>query len=141
MLYLEGHVSDAAAHFNESVRLQPNQLASYYYLALIARDQGNEAEAIQKLEILLQHYPDHAPSREVLGELLMSAHQYPEAESNLEKAVQLDPKSVKANYQLGLLLSRMGKKEESDKQLELAKSLRTEDQASRLQLRLLDPDQ
>jgi tetratricopeptide (TPR) repeat protein len=141
VLYLEGHLSDAAAHFNESVRLQPNQLASYYYLALIARDGGNEAEAIQKLETLLQHYPDHAPSREVLGELLMSAHQYPEAESNLEKAVRLDPKSVKANYQLGLLLSRMGKKEESDKQLEIAKSLRTEDQASRLQLRLLDPDQ
>jgi tetratricopeptide (TPR) repeat protein len=141
VLYLEGHLADAAAHFNESVRLQPNQLASYYYLALIARDQGQESEAIQKLETLLQQYPDHAPSHEVLGELLMSAHQYPEAESNLEKAVGLDPKSVKANYQLGLLLSRMGKKEESDKQLEIAKSLRTEDQASRLQLRLLDPDQ
>jgi hypothetical protein len=35
----------------------------------------------------------------------------------------------------------MGKKEEADKQLEVAKSLRAEDQASRLQLRLLDPDQ
>ncbi len=141
VLYLEGHLSEAAAHFSESVRLQPNQLASYYYLALIARDEGNEAEAIKRLETLLQQYPDHVPSHEVLGELLMGAHQYPEAESNLEKAVRLDPTSVKANYQLGLLLSRMGKKEESEKQLEIAKSLRTEDQASRLQLRLLDPDQ
>ena len=141
VLYLEGQLSEASAHFTESVRLQPNQLASYYYLALIARDQGNEAGAIEKLETLLQQYPDHAPSREALGELLMNAHQYPEAESNLEKAVRLDPKSVKANYQLGLLLSRMGRREESDKQLEIAKSLRTEDQASRLQLRLLDPDQ
>jgi Flp pilus assembly protein TadD len=71
----------------------------------------------------------------------MGAHQYTEAESNLEKAVRLDPKSVKANYQLGLLLSRMGRKEESDKQLEIARSLRTEDQSnSRLQLRLLDPE-
>jgi predicted Zn-dependent protease len=108
---------------------------------LIARDQGNEAEAIKKLETLLQQYPDHAPSREALGELLMGAHQYTEAESNLEKAVRLDPKSVKGNYQLGLLLSRMGKNEESANQMEIAKSLRTEDQASRLQLRLLDPDQ
>jgi tetratricopeptide (TPR) repeat protein len=141
VLYLEGHLPDSSAHLNESVRLQPNQLASYYYLALIARDQGKESEAIQKLETLLQQYPDHAPSHEVLGELLMSAQQYPEAQSNLEKAVRLDPKSVKANYQLGLLLSRMGKQEEADKQLEVAKSLRTEDQASRLQLRLLDPDQ
>ena len=122
--------------------MQPQQLASYYYLALIARDQGNEADAIEKLEQLLQQYPEHAPSCEALGELLMSAHKYPEAEKNLEKAVRLNPKSVKSNYQLGLLLSRMGKKDEADKQLELAKSLRVEDEkTSRLQLRLLDPDQ
>jgi predicted Zn-dependent protease len=121
--------------------LQPEQLASYYYLALVVRDQGNEAEAIQKLEELLQRYPDHALSCEVLGGLLMSAHRYPEAESNLKKAVRLNPKSVKGNYQLVLLLARMGKKEEADKRLEIAKSLRTQDESnSRLQLRLLDPD-
>jgi Flp pilus assembly protein TadD len=72
----------------------------------------------------------------------MNARRYSEAETSLEKAVRLNPKSVKANYQLGLLLARMGRKAESDKQLEVAKSLRTEDEAtSRLQLRLLDPDQ
>jgi Flp pilus assembly protein TadD len=72
----------------------------------------------------------------------MNAHRYSEAESNLEKAVRLNPNSVKANYQLGLLLTRMGKKDEAEKHLELAKSLRTQDEGnSRLQLRLLDPDQ
>ncbi len=140
--YLEGRLADAAVHLRESVRLQPEQLASYYYLALVAKDQGNEAEAIVTLQELLRRYPDHASSCEVLGSLLMSAQRYPEAESSLEKAVRLNPKSVKANYQLGLLLARMGKKDEAAKQLELAKSLRTEDEAtSRLQLRLLDPEQ
>jgi tetratricopeptide (TPR) repeat protein len=142
VLYLQGQLPDAATHLTESVRLQPQQVASYYYLALIARDQGKEAEAIDKLQGVLKQNPDHAPSCEALGELLMSARQYPEAENNLKKAVRLDPRSVKANYQLGLLLARMGKKEESDKQLELARSLRTENEkTSRLQLRLLDPDQ
>ena len=71
----------------------------------------------------------------------MSAQRYADAERNLRKAVELTPKSVKANYQLGLLLARMGKKEEADNQLALAKSLRVEDEAtSRLQLRLLEPD-
>jgi Flp pilus assembly protein TadD len=89
---------------------------------------------------LLQHYPDDAASCEALGGLLVSAHRYLEAKRNLERAIRLNPKSVKANYQLGLLLMRMGKKEEADKRLELAKSLRTEDESSsRLQLRLLDP--
>jgi tetratricopeptide (TPR) repeat protein len=142
VLYLEGRPADAATHLRESVRLQPEQLAPYYYLALLARDQGNEAEAIDTLEELLRRYPDHASSCEALGTMLMNAHRYPEAESSLEKAIRLNPKSVKANYQLGLLLARMGKKAEADKQLEMAKSLRTEDEAtSRLQLRLLDPDQ
>jgi tetratricopeptide (TPR) repeat protein len=142
VLYLEGSLQEAAIHLNESVRLQPQQVASYYYQALIARDQGNDAEAIQILESLRRQYPDHAPSCELLGELLMAAHRYEDAEANLENAVRLDPKSVKGNYQLGLLLSRMGKKQAADRQLEIAKSLRTEDEAaSRLQLRLLDPDQ
>ena len=54
--------------------------------------------------------------------------------------MQLNPTSVKANYQLGLLLARMGRKEEADKQLALAKTLRQDDEAtSRLQLRLIEP--
>jgi tetratricopeptide (TPR) repeat protein len=142
ILYLKGHLTEAKTYLSESVRLQPQQVASYYYLALIARDQGRDTEAIERLETLLQRYPDHASSCELLGELLMSAHKYPEAENNLQKAVRLNPTSVKANYQLGLLLSRMGKKSEANRQLEIAKSLRTQDEAtSRLQLRLLDPDQ
>jgi hypothetical protein len=41
-----------------------------------------------------------------------------------------------------LVLTRMGKKDEAEKRLEIARSLRTEDEGnSRLQLRLLDPDQ
>jgi tetratricopeptide (TPR) repeat protein len=142
VLYLQGHLDEAAQHLRESVRLQPDQVAPYYYLALIGRDQGRDEEAIRTLEDLLRRYPDHALSCEVLGGLLMNAHRYPEAESSLEKAVRLNPGSVKANYQLGLLLTRMGKKEEAEKRLEIAKSLRTQDEGnSRLQLRLLDPDQ
>jgi len=142
VLYLQGHLDDAAKHLRESVRLQPNQLAPYYYSALIERDQGHDEEAIRMLQELLHRYPDHAPSCEALGGLLMNAHRYSEAEGSLENAVRLNPSSVKANYQLGLLLTRMGKKDEADKRLELAKSLRSQDETnSRLQLRLLDPDQ
>jgi len=72
---------------------------------------------------------------------MMNARRYDEAERLLRKAVELNPKSVKANYQLGLLLARTGRKEEADKQLALAKSLREEDdKTSRLQLRLLEPE-
>ena len=142
VLYLQGKLEEAAQHLRESLRLQPDQLAPYYYSALIEREQGRDQEAIRMLQELLRRYPDHAPSCEVLGGLLMNAQRYSEAEGSLENAVRLNPSSVKANYQLGLLLTRMGKKDEAEKRLEFAKSLRSQDEAnSRLQLRLLDPDQ
>lgn len=141
VLYLQGHLEEAAARLRESLRLQPEQLASRYYLALVARDQGRDKEAIVSLEDLLGRYPDHAPSCEVLGGLLMNERRYPEAETQLRRAIELDPESVKANYQLGLLLARTGRKEEADRQLERARSLREKDEeASRLQRRLLDPE-
>ena len=142
VLYLEGKLAESAAHLSESIRLRPQQLASYYYQALIARDQNRDVDAVRILEKLLREYPEHTASLELLGELQMAAHHYPEAEANLQKAVQLEPKSSKANYQFGLLLSRMGKKEQAQRQFEIAKSLRTEaEKTSRSQLRLLDPDQ
>jgi tetratricopeptide (TPR) repeat protein len=140
ILYTQGNLPEAAAHLRESIRLHPEQLASNYYLALVARDQGNDGEAIDTLVQLLRRYPDHALSCEVLGELQTKAQNYTEAETYLRKAIQLNPSSVKANYQLGLLLARTGRKEEAEKQLALAKTLR-EDDKSRLQLRLLDPGQ
>ena len=141
VLYMQGHLAEADARLRESVRLDADQVASPYYLALVARDQGRDAEAIERLEELLRRYPDHASSCEALGGLMMNGQRYAEAERLLRKAVEFNPKSVKANYQLGLLLARTGRREEADKQLELAKSLREEDDAtSRLQLRLLDPE-
>jgi len=142
VLYMQAHLAEADARLRESLRLDADQVASPYYLALVARDQGRDAEAIERLEDLLRRYPDHASSCEALGGLLMNGRRYAEAERLLRRAVELNPKSVKANYQLGLLLARTGRREEADKQLAMAKSLREEDDAtSRLQLRLLEPDQ
>ena len=115
-------------------------MPSYYYLALVARDQGKDDEAIAMLAKLLGRHHDHAAASETLGILLMTRQRNDEAERHLRTAVRLNPKSVKANYQLGLLLTRLGKKEEADRQLAHAKTLREEDEASsRLQLRLMDP--
>src|SRR4029078_8525774 len=105
------------------LRLQPAQLASHYYLALVLRDQGNDAEAIGILETLLQRFPDHAASSEALGGLLMTAQRYDEAERRLRDAIRVNPKLVKANYQLGLLLARAGREEEADRQHAVAKAV------------------
>lgn len=142
VLYLEAKLDEAARKLRESIRLQADQVASYYYLGLIARDEGKADQAIHTFEELLRRHPAHAPSHEALGTLLMSAGRYAEARRSLERALDLNPRSVKANYQLGLLLGRVGNKEDAAKRLEIARSLRQQDaENSRLQLRLLEPEQ
>jgi cytochrome c-type biogenesis protein CcmH/NrfG len=42
---MQGHLAEAGARLRESLRLDADQLASPYYLALVARDQGKDAEA------------------------------------------------------------------------------------------------
>src|SRR5438045_7125975 len=59
IFYIQGRLDEADAHLRESTRLQPEQLESNYYLALVARDRGKDAQAIEDLERLLQRYPDH----------------------------------------------------------------------------------
>ena len=92
---------------------------------------------------MLRRYPDHAAVVRSPGRADDDrAGATPRRSGSSAGRCELSPKSVKANYQLGLLLARTGRKEEADKQLALAKSLREEDDAtSRLQLRLLDPEQ
>ena len=71
VLYTQGHLQEAAEQLKESIRLEPDQLPSYYYLALVARDQGSHDEAMAMLEKLLVQHPDHAGANEVLGMLLV----------------------------------------------------------------------
>ena len=142
ILYLEGHLTEAAAHLRESLRLQPRAAG----LAVLPRprrprsgerDRGDRhsGEAAPAL-------PDHAAVVRGAGRIADDRAAVRGSRAAIREAIQLNPKLVKANYQLGLLLARTGRKEEADRQLALAKSLREEDEAtSRLQLRLLDPGQ
>ena len=141
LLYMQGHLVEAEARLRESLRLDANQVASPYYLALAARDQGRHARGHRAAfgpapALSGPRFGVRSPGRAADGRWRQT-----EAERLLRRAVELNPKSVKANYQLGLLLARTGRKEEADKQLALAKSLREEDDAgSKLQFRLIDPE-
>ena len=113
VFYLEGNLNDAATHLRESIRLQPDQLDPYYYLALVRRDQGNEPEALRTLEDVVKRYPDHGPSNEALGGLLMSAHRYPEAEASLEKAIRFESEIGKGQLSAWFIAGAHGEKRRS----------------------------
>jgi tetratricopeptide (TPR) repeat protein len=139
--YLQGKYSEAEASLKESLAAQPNQVAASYYLGLTYDAIGDDERAIPVFRELLKSNPKHAPSYVKLGGILLRAHQYEDAQQNLERAVSLDPDSVEAHYQLGLLLKRLGKPAESESEFAESRKLEEAQRAQKdVRLRLLLPD-
>ena len=95
-----------------------------------ASESGEGDVSIRTLEDLLRRYPIMRYHTRPWAAWPSSAHRCSEAKNSLQKAVRLNPKSVKANYKLGLLLAPMGKKDKAEDRVEIAKSLQTEDASS-----------
>jgi superkiller protein 3 len=139
VLYLELNLTAAEGYLKKSIQLRPDQLPAYYYLGLIEEKNGNNDRAIETFRDILRRHPDHAMTYEALGAVQVKQKMYPEAQAALEKAIALDPGSVKAHYQLGMLFARIGKQTESNAQLEIAHKIETE-RTHEPRLRLLTPE-
>lgn len=139
VFYLKVAFKEAIQHLEQSLRLDPDQLLSPYYLAMIAQKQGRNEDSIRMFRGILDDHPDHALSYEGLAVSLFKERNYEEARLNFEKAILLDPQSARANYQLGQLLVRMGLRDEARQQLAVAKTLREEEEKTQLVRTLLNP--
>ena len=137
--YLMVAFEDATRHLTESRRLDPDQLLSPYYLAMIAQKQGRNEDSIQMFKEILENHPEHALSYEGLAVSQFKIRQYEDARENLDTAIRMNPQSARANYQLGQLLVRMGLREEAKQQLAIAKDLREEEEKAQLVKTLLNP--
>lgn len=139
--FLQGKYSEAETSLKQSLAVQPNQVAASYYLALTYDAIGDDDRAIPIFRDLLKNNPKHVPSYVKLGGILLRAHQYDEAQQNLQRAVSLDPDSVEAHYQLGLVLRRQGKSADSESEFAESRKLEAEQRAQKdVRLRLLLPD-
>jgi tetratricopeptide (TPR) repeat protein len=133
--YLDSDLADADRVLQISIKLDPKQVASYYYLGLTKNRAGETDEAEQILQSLADRHPDHAATFAALGGILLEQHKYPEAQSALERAIQLDSSFVKAHYQLGIVLGRLGQSDASEKEFAIVKSLNKEaDQQTEMQI-------
>jgi superkiller protein 3 len=123
LLFLEVKLDQAATYLRKSIELNLDQSAAYYYLGLIAEGKGQDQEAIAILKDLLRRDSDYGPGYEALGRILLKEQQYEDAKQALEKAVLLNPSSVKAHYQLGILLGRTGKQDDASRELAIVNEL------------------
>jgi len=140
LLFLEVKLDEAAKYLRRSVELQPDQTAAYYYLGLISEGKGENNQAIVTFRDVLRRDPQYGAAWEGLGRVLLNQKQFPEAQQALEKAVALDPGSVKAHYQLGILLGRTGRPTDASREFEIVQQLNAEEQKRLgMRLRILSP--
>jgi len=140
LLFLEVRLGEAAKYLRKSIELQPNQIAAYYYMGLIAEGKGENDEAVATLRDVLRRDPDYGPAYEALGGILLKQQKYAEAEQALENAVLLNPTSVKAHYQLGILMGRTGRQEDANKEFGIVHQINAEEEKrSGMRLRILTP--
>jgi tetratricopeptide (TPR) repeat protein len=109
-------------------------------LGLVAEGNGENDQAIATLREVLRRDPAYGPAYEALGRILLKEQKYPEAAKALEKAVLLNPNSVKAHYQLGILLGRTGRQDDANKEFEIVHQLNAEEEKrAGMRLRILTP--
>lgn len=85
----QGRVDKAAEAFRRALEINPEFTDAIYFLALIALERGQPAEAGFEQVVLLD--PDHAGARNRLGEQYARRGNYTDAIPHLEHALSVDP--------------------------------------------------
>jgi Tfp pilus assembly protein PilF len=102
----------------------PDDANAHYFLALIAKQEGDVPGAIAQLE---QSVVINANSPKVygqLGQLYLQQNDLPKARVALEKALALAPDEPQNHYELARVYNKLNLKEESEEQLKLYQKLR-----------------
>jgi tetratricopeptide (TPR) repeat protein len=114
LLYLQfGKIAEAAAHFRESARLEPNSAAAQYNLGTTLMQLGDYAEAVRHLEDALSLDPGYVRAHTSLGAVLRLQGKPDEAIRHLRQALLLRPDDGDALYNLAGALVERGEIEEA----------------------------
>jgi len=113
LLYVEaGNLERAAAHFSESVRLQPTAAPAYYNRGTALFALGRRDEARRDFERALQLDPDYVNAYRSLAATLHADGRLDEAGANYRQAIRRAPDDPVAHHNLGMVLQVQGKFDE-----------------------------
>ena len=124
--YFASHDDDSAEKIILTVANDRATAAgAHYYLGRIANQKGNYAEAVAQLEMALKTYPNYADAYAERGLVHLKQRDYPEARSDLQKALEINPDNYTANLNLMILYQRT-KDPKADEQAKRFEQVRQE---------------
>lgn len=98
-LFMAAQLPEAAiAMFTTAQSLDPTDYRWPYYLAQVARSQGDLPKAASLFDRVLQLKPDDVDTLVWYGDLSLAAGKADQAEPMFARALQLDPQSVSARF-------------------------------------------
>jgi Flp pilus assembly protein TadD len=107
----KGEMAEAAAKFQQAVKLDPKNQAALNGLGWASLNSGNAAEAQKAFERLVALNPRHGAALNGLGQLYLSQRKYDKAETYLVKAAATAPAAWYGLARLYLLQEKFDKAE------------------------------
>ena len=104
----EGDMERARTVLQKALKLSPDLARTHYFYARVLRSDGDYDGAAQHLQIVLKQYPKDRVARNDPGRVLFLSRKYPEAVTQLQEAIAVDPEDLQANYNLMLCYKGMG---------------------------------
>ncbi len=109
----DGRLDEAAQHFREMLRIDPQDADATGKLAVTYTRLGRPDEAIRQYESALRLKPNDASIENDLAAAFVSAGRRDEAAAHFERALRLQPGFADANYNFGNLLFNLGRPAEA----------------------------
>ena len=114
-LFNSGKYQECFKVLSPYVRLNPANAAAHKLLGMDEFMLGKAGDALAEVRLATELAPNDADAFYYLGRLYFSADNSPAALHAFERAVQLDPSSVRIHNQLGQTLEALGREQEAER--------------------------
>jgi len=122
-----GKIEEAIAHYEQALRIKPDDAKAHNNLGVALKDQRKVPEAIAHYEQALRIRPNFAEAHNNLGVALAQTGKIEEAIAHFEQALGIEPDYAEAHYHLGNALAQTGKIEEAIAHFEQALGIEPDD--------------
>ncbi len=104
----KGQTDEAIKHYQEAMRLRPDDAEAHYNLGIVLTERGQIGGAISQYQEALRLKPGYAEAHYNLGVALGRKGQTDEAIRQYQEAIRLKPQHAEAHNNLGIVFTAKG---------------------------------
>jgi Flp pilus assembly protein TadD len=112
-VYLKGRFSEAIAHFEKALFIEPNEAIAHGALGAVLLKVGRRQEAFEHLQKSLEINPQQASVHSTLGAALLAENKPNESLAHLQAALVINSEDGDAHYNLANTLLQLGRPKEA----------------------------